>query len=49
MVPEFVSNLVSRLSSLVTLSPELGARTSLFCALESDLETGKYWDNCRYY
>lgn len=47
LVPEFVSGLVSRLSSLVTLSPELGARTSLFCALEPNLETGKYWDNCR--
>lgn len=47
LVPEFVRGLVSRLSSLVTLSPEVGARTSLFCALESGLETGKYWDNCR--
>ena len=32
---------------MVTTSSLL-LRTSLFCALEPGLETGKYWDNCRY-
>ena len=66
LVPEFVSGLVAKMSSLVTISPAMGARyesikgvfrvkcsssdarTSLFCALEADLETGRYWDNCRW-
>ena len=40
LLPGFLTKLAGRLGSVVTLDPALGARTSLYCALEPDLETG---------
>merc|ERR1719445_223247 len=50
-VPVFVSRVLGYISSITMLSPEKGAMTSLYCALEPALDTdtasGGYYDNCR--
>ena len=41
-LPEFISNIAGSLSSAVMLSSEQGARTSLYCALEEELNQPEY-------
>lgn len=51
LLPEFVSSAAGKLSNMFMLSAEMGARTSLFCALEPHLSqpqySGMYFDNCK--
>ena len=41
-MPEFVTNMMTQLGGMMTLSAEMGARTSLYCALEPSLARGVY-------
>jgi len=47
MIPDFLKTIVGQMSSVTMLSPEAGAKTSLFCALDDQAESGKYYDNCK--
>ena len=51
LIPAFVSKIIGQVNSLTMLSPEGGAKTSLYCALEPALDTdtasGKYYDSCK--
>ena len=46
-----VSSLFGKVAMLMTISAEVGARTSLYCAMEPKLSdpeySGKYFDNCQ--
>jgi len=51
VLPEFVSSMFGKIALVMTLSAEVGARTSLYCATEPSLSdpqySGKYFDNCQ--
>ena len=50
-MPDFLKTIIGRLNSVSMLSPEAGAKTSLFCAMDPSLDnpaaSGKYYDNCK--
>jgi hypothetical protein len=50
-MPEFLKNIIGQVNNVTMLSPEAGAKTSLFCALDPTLDSpaasGKYYDNCK--
>lgn len=51
VLPEIVSTLFGKVALVMTISAEVGARTSLYCATEPSLSdpqySGKYFDNCQ--
>jgi len=51
LLPEMVSSIFGKVAMLMTISAEVGARTSLYCAMEPKLSdpkySGKYFDNCQ--
>jgi len=51
VLPEVVSSMFGKIALVMTLSAEVGARTSLYCATEPSLSdpqySGKYFDNCQ--
>ena len=50
-MPEFLKTIIGQVNNMAMLSPEAGAKTSLFCAIDPTLDSpaasGKYYDNCK--
>ena len=50
-MPEFLKTIIGQVNNMTMLSPEAGAKTSLFCAIDPTLNSpaasGKYYDNCK--